>query len=678
MNHSSLTKLYYTFLWSISFFACSPKIDQPPTEPISNLHGDLSISNLKKLHTAGHFELLQQDNLIEAVVVADDKSGNFYKMIVVQDSTGGIAINLDDYNLYTSYPVGRKIFIRTKGLYLGDYGGAIQLGAGIDSSLSYRKSLSPLASTLFTQYIEKGSFDNTIVPKKILPTDLMTDPQNPLQYTLVAFDNIQFNNADVGKTLGDTSLQNSSSSYTLQNCQGQSILLRNSSYARFAKSAVPSGNGTLTAIYSVYNEAKQLAIRDTSDLHFTNVRCNEQPVDTNIITTIKQVRALYTNASLNIPYGTVLKGTVISSDKNESNGNYKIQDQSGRGIIIYAPNITALELGKTYLFNISGATLELFGSDLEITNISNDKIFTTRQMLISPKDVTIQQIGDSLTEWAATLVRIKNVFIGAPIVTTYGRTYGMQDATGSLNTYIRSTAAFTLQQGSADTVVGYVANAQGAAQLILRNANDIISSNTSIPITGVSFSGEYTFANVTTTSGTTDPTPAPVVNGIGFGAFKAVGVNTNSSSAGRFSFTRWPIGATSGSNDFTGGLNTSSYYEITIAPNSNAQLTLQTLAFTLQRSATGPRQWAVRSSVDNFAQNLPAFFTGSTIRVTSDNIFQIEDRNTTTAQTGCSIGFANTHTNIIEPITLRFYAMNSESTSGSFSLNKVTINGSVK
>lgn len=671
----------YYFLWLMVtlLFGCNRKFDRPPTEGITDMQPTQTIKELKLRHVAGKFEKITDDAIIEGIVVADDKSGNFYQTIVIQDATGGIAVKIDGYNLYTSYPIGRKVYIKTQGLYLGEYGGMIQIGGGIDSSVYYRPSLSSIASDLTGQFIFKGSFNNIVTPKIILPNILTTDQQDSLQYTLVAFENMQFDANDVGHNLADTSRQSTSASFILQSCQGEYVTLRNSSYASFAGVKAPSGNGLLVAIYSCYNEDKQLAIRDTGDLQFYQTRCNEQPADTTKLVTIRYLKSLYKTSSVTIPYGTVIKATVISNDKNESSGNYKLQDTSGRGITLYGTNIVGLEFGKTYLFNISGGTLEMFGSELEITKIAPQNIFPSSPLDIQPRITTVQQVVDSITDWQCTLVKISNATVSAPTISAYGRTYGFMDYTGSLSSYVRSTAAFTIPQGSATSITGYASISQNAAQVVLRTAADVVANTSGgTPVVAANFTADYTFSGVTTSSGTVDPTSVPTVSGLTLGAFRAVGVDNNSSAAGRFSFSKWSTGATNGSNDFTGGINQNMYLEVTITPSSNVQLSLNNLVFTLQRSATGPRQWAIRSSLDNFAQNLPAYYSGTLVRVTGDNIFQIENRTTATAITGCNIALNNDFQNLTQPVTIRIYAFNAESTSGTFSLNKFTVNGSVQ
>src|SRR5688572_7178755 len=98
-----------------------------------------------------------------------------------------------------------------------------------------------------------------------------------------------------------------------------------------------------------------------------------------------------------------------------------------------------------------------------------------------------------------------------------------------------------------------------------------------------SFTALYDFAGVTTTSGRTDPSPVPSVAGVTFGSFTATAnLSANPNAGGRFSFTLQELGATNGSNTFTGDINTSKYYEVTLTPQTYYSLDLDSITFTLQ------------------------------------------------------------------------------------------------
>lgn len=256
------------FVMFIQLYSCEKQFDSPPTDMETAFAPDLSIKDLRAKHTMGKFEQLTEAKTIVGVVVADDASDNFYKSIVIQDTTGGITIRMDGIKLNANYPVGRKLAINVKGLWLGDYGKMIQLGAGVDNSDPASPSLLSIPQTLFDQYIRKGEMVQELTPVKISISQLT----NSYQSMLIQLEQVEFVPSDTGKTYADAS-NKQSLNRTLRACNANNIILRSSGYANFANIKTPPGNGTIVGIYSVYGTTKQLLIRDTSDMHFTQARC---------------------------------------------------------------------------------------------------------------------------------------------------------------------------------------------------------------------------------------------------------------------------------------------------------------------------------------------------------------------------------------------------------------------
>ncbi|MCY7422212.1 MAG: T9SS type A sorting domain-containing protein [Chitinophagaceae bacterium] len=201
-------------------------------------------------------------------------------------------------------------------------------------------------------------------------------------------------------------------------------------------------------------------------------------------------------------------------------------------------------------------------------------------------------------------------------------------------------------------------------------------------LTAQNFVATYSFANTATTSGRVDPTPSLAVGGIDFGHFVAVAPNgnpntlsDNPNASGRFSFAGWPRGATNGSDNFTGSFNADQYYEVVISPETYYTLQFDSIKFTVQRSGTGIRQYAVRSSLDGFASNIAGSINpiNASLQVVGNNIFQITDA-TSAAQNGSKVSFAAN--SITSTVTLRFYGWNAESTAGTFSIDNVSVYGS--
>lgn len=198
----------------------------------------------------------------------------------------------------------------------------------------------------------------------------------------------------------------------------------------------------------------------------------------------------------------------------------------------------------------------------------------------------------------------------------------------------------------------------------------------SLPGIGQSFAATYPFTNVTTSSGLTDPTPVPTATGATFSSFTAVGQTTSNPNATvRFSFTGQPLGATNGSDVFTGSISTTQYYEVTVTPSAGYSLDLNTITFTSQRSGTGIRQYAVRSSLD-FTTNLPASISpvNANLSVVPTNVFQVLDASTG-ANDGSTITLSSAYDALTSAVTFRFYGWNAEASGGTFSIDNVVING---
>ena len=194
---------------------------------------------------------------------------------------------------------------------------------------------------------------------------------------------------------------------------------------------------------------------------------------------------------------------------------------------------------------------------------------------------------------------------------------------------------------------------------------------------GQSFSSIYDFVGITMGTVNPDPTPVPVSNGLTFGSFNATNNLTPTiGTIGRFNFSNWDTGATNTLNTFTGVINTNKYYQVTISPQPGYNIDINTISFTIQRSATGIRQYSVRSSLDNYTTNLPASISTTNINlsVVSTNIFQISDT-TTSLNNGSLITLGSNYNILTSPITFRFYSWNSEATTGTFSIDNVRFNG---
>ena len=253
----------------ILLFSCRQHWELPAMEPAATLSANTTLQEVRKLHFRGNVEKIIDDWVIEGRVVANDRTDNFYKTLVIQDATGGISVKLDATDLYLTYPEGMQVFIRLKGCWLGDYGGLLQLGAGVDRSDSVYPRLIPIPLPLFNQIMVKGKIDHAITPKEVSIQQL----SDSLQNCLITIPQVEFIASDTSRPWADVNNQQAIN-HVITACNQGSIYVRTSGYAKFASAKTPRGNGSITGIYTVFGWEKQLILRDTSDVRMIGLRCS--------------------------------------------------------------------------------------------------------------------------------------------------------------------------------------------------------------------------------------------------------------------------------------------------------------------------------------------------------------------------------------------------------------------
>ena len=266
---TSLTIFISSIAIVVLFFSAACLKQTAYAQPVSGNDTDslISIKALRKLHAMGNFEPITKSMALEATIVANDEHDNLYKSISIQDSSGGILLNLDGSSLYQTYPVGTTIRVRLQNLFLTDYRRMLQLVGSVDTS-SGQLLTTGIPAPLFSKYIKVVKENTSIIPMIVSFKNLA----DSLQGRLIKISNVEFSAADTNSTFADKK-NKIGASRSLKFCTGGTIYLRTSGYADFAGISLPKNNGDIVGIYSVYNYEKQLLLRDTSDILFRGKRC---------------------------------------------------------------------------------------------------------------------------------------------------------------------------------------------------------------------------------------------------------------------------------------------------------------------------------------------------------------------------------------------------------------------
>lgn len=249
-------------------WACKPQLDAPPVYTGTSLKVNNSIRDIYNSHIPGNVEKFIDNEVISGVVTANDANDNFYKSIVIQDSTAAITIRLDGFGLSALFPLGMRVMVKLNGLWMGEYGGMLQLGGGIDRTDPLQVDLLALPSALFNRHLFPVGLASMPTPIDIQYGQL----HDSLHSRLIKINQVEFAASDTAQPYSDA-INKITSSHSVKFCSGGTIYLRTSGFANFAAQKTPVGNGSIVGIYSVFGSQKQLTIRDTSDVQLHNQRC---------------------------------------------------------------------------------------------------------------------------------------------------------------------------------------------------------------------------------------------------------------------------------------------------------------------------------------------------------------------------------------------------------------------
>ena len=504
----------FILLSILSFQACVDQdFDAPPFGEILEEAPEVTttIAELKAMHVFGTFVTIEEDIVIRGIISADDESGNLFRRLVMQDQTGGIELNINGVELHNSFPEGREIFIKCKDLIMGDFAGIIGIGGAIGETGGGDPRLDGIEEILLDQFIVKGSTGNVVVPESKTIDQL--GPQDVSK--LVQIDNLEFEDSELGKAFAD--FQQNTNRF-LETCDGDEILIRTSGFSSFFNEELPGGNGTLTGIYTVFGDTKQMIVRRPSEVAFNGPRCDgsgggtgggggvdpvELPTATTTIADLKATHSLggFTTISSN----DVIRAVVTADDRS---GNFFreiiIQDGSaGIELLVNERDLAAdfgLEIGREIAINLNGLILNDFagnislGGNVFVNNSGNDQLggiepseigtailIGEGNMTVTPTLASIDDLGDDDIHSLVTLEGIQftdgNTGVTyADVVNNFSQNLDLEDCDGN-SIIIRSSNfaefadALTPSGNGSITAIYSVFN--GDKQLFIRDLGDI-------------------------------------------------------------------------------------------------------------------------------------------------------------------------------------------------------------
>ncbi|WP_275315008.1 DUF5689 domain-containing protein [Tenacibaculum bernardetii] len=449
-----------------SFYACVEDGDFT----IPTLGDDKEYTTIKSLTEIAD---LYQGSLVDfeegittfGYVVSNDKEGNFYKSIIIQDSPEnpsiGFEVLIDDFNLNARYTVGRKIFIKLKGLFLNRKNGAYQIGA----QNTFRNGVTQIGPNDYVYFIDRSSEIATVIPTELKTTQLTDAHIN----TLIKINNLQ------SETQGLTYANSSNTDPVdriFTSCDSfETITLTTSGFADFKALPIPDKKGSITAILSKLENDYQLFIRGTNDVDLTEeYGCYQNPTETSLT----DIKALFTGSETTITQNSKIKVIVTSdlSKGNISNQNAFVQDNSA-GISLNFSDTHNLNLGDEIEIAVGGLKLNENNGLLQLNLASSNILTTVSGTLPTPEIISFSQALSG--DYESKLVQIEDVqfkditkvYVGANTLTS--------DCANELKILpVKPEAIFSNDQVSdkKGTITGVMTQANGV-YLYIRDETDV-------------------------------------------------------------------------------------------------------------------------------------------------------------------------------------------------------------
>jgi hypothetical protein len=300
MKINKIINLLFFVIINISFMTCVEDSDftipeslgieenEDVTEILDSIsEGTLqlkTIEQIKKLYIPGNNPLEVASNIVvKGYVISSDKSGNFYKEFYMQDApenpTAGIKVALNLSNSYNKFNIGREIYIRLKGLYIGETNsgnGIITIGGKVKNTNI--TEIENVTVNQISNHIYRSETTEEIVPKIIEFAGINETHIG----TFITLENVFFDAQLSGKSYVDPK-EDFDTQRKVQTCLGlgyDELLIETSSFSRFSNETLPEKAGSINAVVSkdFGGNFIVLNLNNTNDVVMNEERCSPLPL----------------------------------------------------------------------------------------------------------------------------------------------------------------------------------------------------------------------------------------------------------------------------------------------------------------------------------------------------------------------------------------------------------------
>lgn len=267
----------------------------------------VTIPEVKNMYQNSTPEHIETSIVVKGYVSSSDQTGNFFKEIYLQDApenpTSGIKVILNQVDTYNQFNVGREVYIKLTGLYIGEerVGNQVTTIGGGTETDQYGTTVVSL-----TQNQVKTSMFRSENTLSLTPLLLTFSQVNGSHIGLfVQFDNVEFADNLNGLRYFDP-VQDFDTARTMQACTGfeySTFKLETSSFASFKDVLLPTGNGSVKGIVSKTFDGSSLilALNTAADVDMAGDRCTPLSIDDFSVIFEEDFQTAVNNTNLDLP-----------------------------------------------------------------------------------------------------------------------------------------------------------------------------------------------------------------------------------------------------------------------------------------------------------------------------------------------------------------------------------------
>jgi len=275
-----LSLLYYILpLALLTLSACDTFDDETPTfnrdiyeqDSVNTTIGELK-TRYASIISSSSYELVKENLVFDAYVIGNDISGNLYQTLILRKGDDGISMGIGKTSLWVNYPVGTRVTVNLKGMYIGGYGKMAKIGTPYKNSNGNIR-MGSITENLFNSNVKIVGYDKNadeLIPVEVTSSWLKTADKDKYAPTLVHVKDVTIkgysNRLIYAKYSDSDATSGNGVDNTILFSDGSQCTLRTSTLCDFASDTIPTGTVDIYGILSRYSSDWQIQLRSLDDV----------------------------------------------------------------------------------------------------------------------------------------------------------------------------------------------------------------------------------------------------------------------------------------------------------------------------------------------------------------------------------------------------------------------------